>query len=354
MLVGIEGIVFTAPGVVELRDDLELPELGPGDIEIITTASGVSPGTEKNRLFGGNWAVGYPSVSGYQQVGLVGRIGRGVLAPKAGQRVYAHDWGHPFVGQTARPGAHAAARIGPADDVAAGLESADELVEVDEVDSFGRVRRDRYITILPDDIPDAEAAFLSLSSIGLHASGRGTVGVGSRCLVLGLGLLGLFAGQGAVARGGTAIGVDRIPLRLEKAVEVGFESVLDFSRDTYWRDLAGLGPFDVVFETTGNNDLIDEVMSRGLIKRSGRFVMVGGRWKVSYDFSLAHLYEVSMVQTEHHSYDEVQQVIRLRRSGRWKINPLLTHFVRPTQAKQVWDMILNDENSLGVVFEWGT
>ena len=72
---GIEGIVFTAPGVVELRDDLELPELGPGDIEIITKASGVSPGTEKNRLFGGNWAVGYPSVSGYQQVGLVGRVG---------------------------------------------------------------------------------------------------------------------------------------------------------------------------------------------------------------------------------------------------------------------------------------
>ena len=349
---GIEGIVFTAPGVVELRDDLELPELGPGDIEIITKASGVSPGTEKNRLFGGNWAVGYPSVSGYQQVGLVGRVGRDVLGAKAGQRVYAHDWGHPFVGQTARPGAHAAARIGPADDVVPGSIAADELVEVDEVDSFGRVRRDRYITVLPDDLPDAEAAFLSLSSIGLHASGRGEVGVGSRCLVLGLGLLGLFAGQGAVVRGGSAIGVDRIPLRLEKAMEVGFESVLDFSRDTYWKDLAGLGPFDVVIETTGNNELIDEVMTRGLIKRGGRFVMVGGRWKVSYDFSLAHLYEVSMVQTEHHTYDEVQQVIQLRKAGRWKIDTLLTHFVRPSDAKRVWDMILNNENSLGVVFEW--
>ena len=99
------------------------------------------------------------------------------------------------------------------------------------VDSLGRVRRDRYVTVLPDDIPDAEAAFLSLSSIGLHASGRGEVGVGSRCLVLGLGLLGLFAGQGAVVRGGTAVGVDRISLRLDKAVEVGFEAVLDFSRD---------------------------------------------------------------------------------------------------------------------------
>lgn len=349
---GIEGIVFTSPGVVELRDDLELPELGPGDIEVITRASGVSPGTEKNRLFGGNWAVGYPSVSGYQQVGLVGRIGQDVLSPKTGQRVYTHDWGHPFVGQTARPGAHAAVRIGPADDVSPVARVEEESVSVDEVDSLGRVRRDRYVTVLPDDIPDAEAAFLSLSSIGLHASGRGAVGVGSRCLVLGLGLLGMFAGQGAVVRGGTAIGVDRIPLRLDKAREVGFESVLDFSRDSYWRDLANLGPFDVVMETTGNNDLIDQVMSRGLIRRGGRFVMVGGRWKVSYDFSLAHLYEVSMVQTEHHTYDEIQQVIRLRRDGRWKISALLTHFVRTHQAKQVWDMILNGEDSLGVVFEW--
>ncbi len=350
----VEGIVFTAPGVVELRDDLELPELGPGDIEIRTLASGVSPGTEKNRLFEGNWAVGYPSVSGYQQVGLVGRVGSEVLAPKSGQRVYAHDWGHPFVGHTARPGAHAAARIGPADDVVPGLRAEEECVEVDEVDSIGRVRRDRYITVLPEDIPDGEAAFLSLSSIGLHASGRGDIGVGSRCLVLGLGLLGLFAGQGAVVRGGTAIGVDRIPLRLEKALEVGFESVLDFSRDSYWGELSSMGPFDVVMETTGNNDLIDEVMSRGLISRGGRFVMVGGRWKVSYDFSLAHLYEVSMVQTEHHTYEEVQQVIELRRTGRWKIGPLLTHFVRPDQVKQVWDMILNREDSLGIVFEWGT
>ena len=44
MVMSIAGIVFAAPGVVELRNDLELPELGPGDIEIITTASGVSPG----------------------------------------------------------------------------------------------------------------------------------------------------------------------------------------------------------------------------------------------------------------------------------------------------------------------
>ena len=349
---GIEGIVFTAPGVVELRDDLELPELGPGDIEIITKASGVSPGTEKNRLFGGNWAVGYPSVSGYQQVGQVGRVGNGVIGPNTGQRVYAHDWGHPFVGQTARPGAHAAARIGPADDILPGTRPADEQVDVDQVDSFGRIRRDRYVTVLPDDISDGEAAFLSLSSIGLHASGRGQIGVGGRCLVLGLGLLGLFSGQGTVVRGGTSVGVDKIPLRLDKAMEVGFESVLDFSRETYWDDLAGLGPFDVVIETTGNNELIDEVMTRRLIKRGGRFVMVGGRWKVSYDFSLAHLYEVSMVQTEHHTYDEVQQVIQLRRVGRWKIGPLLTHFVRPSDAKRVWDMILNNENSLGVVFEW--
>ena len=114
---------------------------------------------------------------------------------------------------------------------------------MDQVDSFGRITRDRYVTVLPDDISDGEAAFLSLSSIGLHASGRGQIGVGGRCLVLGLGLLGLFSGQGAVVRGGSSIGVDRIPLRLEKAMEVGFESVLDFSRDTYWKDLAGLGSF---------------------------------------------------------------------------------------------------------------
>ncbi len=345
----VTGIVFTAPGVVEVWRNLQLPQLGPTDVEIITTMSGVSPGTEKNRLLGGNYSLGFPSVAGYQQVGQVGRVGSAVIGLKPGQRVYAHDWGHPFVGQTARPGAHVSTRIGPADDIAFG---AGRVEEANEFDSLGRVGRRRNLTALPDDLPDQEAAFLSLASIGLHAAGRGGADLGVRTLVLGLGLIGIFAGQGALVRGSAVVGVDRVPLRLAKAKEVGFEAVLDVSQTGYWEGLARAGPFDLVIETTGNNELIDEIMRRRLIARGGRFVIVGGRWQVSYDFNSAHLLEVSMVHSEHHTQTELEEVIRLRRAGRWQIAPLITHVVLPGEAPQVWDMILHKEDWLGVVFDW--
>lgn len=322
----MRAIVFAARGQVELWDTLALPALGDEEVEVRTLRSGVTAGTEKNLLLGGNYAAGYPCIPGYQQVGRVSRAGPGVRDLAVGQRVYAHFWGRSPAGIVGEGGAHVASRVGPASG---------------------------NLLPLPDDLPDEEAALLSVASIGLHAVRRAGVGLGQRVLVLGLGIIGQFAAQAARALGGRAVGVDRVPLRLDLAARLGCEATIDGRADDAWDRLALAGPFDAVIETTGLNDLVGAVLERRLLIPRGALVMVGGRFTVEYPFNLAQRLEAAILHTSHHTNQETAEVIRLRRAGLWHIAPLITHRVRPDQAPEVWRMILADDPSwLGIVYDW--
>ena len=138
----VRAIVFPAANEVELREDLAEPLLGPGDIAVRTTFSGLSVGTERNFLTGGSYGLGFPQLAGYQLAGVVTDVSSDVTTMGPGDRVFAHlFWNRPFPGETfAWLGAHASLHTGPA---------------------TGPIHR------LPDDVADDEASLLSIASIGL-------------------------------------------------------------------------------------------------------------------------------------------------------------------------------------------
>lgn len=323
----LKAIVFPAKGHVTLWDELSLPELGPGDLEVRTTYSGVTAGTEKNLLTGGNYSPGFPVLPGYQQVGRIGRIGPAVVDWQVGQRVYAHFWGHPFIGPAHHGiGAHVAARVGPAGG---------------------------NLIALPEEISDDEAALLSVASIGLHAVRRAGVGLGQRVLIFGLGIIGQFAAQAVRALGGRAIGVDPVAARLAWARQLGCEQTFDHGTPEVWEQLAAAGPFDAVIETTGLNDLVDAVLERALLVPRGSIVLVGGRFRVEYDFNRAQRLEAAILHTTHHENADSLEVIRLLQAGLWQIAPLITHRFRPEEAPDAWRLILGERPEwLGIVFDW--
>ncbi len=328
----MRAIVFSAKGVVEVCDDVELPPLGPDEIELRTTCSGVSPGTEMNQLTDGNFSWGFPHIPGYQQAGWVARVGAEVEGWSVGQRAFTHIWGNPPFWKKAptrrfpRPGSHAEARIGSAKD---------------------------NIIRLPDAMPDEEAAFLSVSSIGLHCVRRAEVAQGHKVLVLGLGLIGQFACQAVRIEGATVYGLDRVPLRLEKARAISCEAVFDGSQRGFWAAVEHAGPFDVVVDTAGASALVGEVFTPKRLAHRGKVVLVAGRFTVEYPFTAAQWCEAAVLHTGHHTNEEMAEIVHLWEVGRWKIAPFITHRFAVNDAPTAWQMIQAGAGDwIGIVFMW--
>ena len=80
-------VVFVAPEKVEIQN-IELPEIGPGEIGIKTLCSGISAGTELWLLKGSYSGVEFPTIPGYQKVGVVDCIGSGVENYNEGDMVF--------------------------------------------------------------------------------------------------------------------------------------------------------------------------------------------------------------------------------------------------------------------------
>lgn len=88
---------------------------------------------------------------------------------------------------------------------------------------------------LPDAVSFEEGAFTNLLGTALWATRRSGIQFGSHIAVVGLGIVGQLICQIAELSGAHAIGIDRVAMRKEKALELGAESVADFTPD----DVAG-------------------------------------------------------------------------------------------------------------------
>ncbi|HST89488.1 MAG TPA: zinc-binding alcohol dehydrogenase [Ktedonobacterales bacterium] len=88
-------LLLTGPLRLEWVDE-ELPEPGPGQALIATTAGAVSVGTELPEYLGTarhSAPPRYPRMTGYESVGVVVAVGAGVTRPRVGERVFGF-YGH--------------------------------------------------------------------------------------------------------------------------------------------------------------------------------------------------------------------------------------------------------------------
>jgi len=337
----MKGIIFAEKEKVVVSDGLSMPKVENGDILTKTLVSGVTIGTELNFLTGGCYSQPWPVLPGYQNVGRVMEAYSQSSPIKVGQRVYSHYWYRPveFIYSGKKyvkdAGAHLEFRGGPP--------VHPNLIP------------------LPDDISNEEASLLSVVCIGIHGARRSGASIGKKVLILGLGLIGQFASQAARALGACCHGFDKIELRLEKAKELACEMVFDGKDPDVWEKIGKEAPYDIIIETTGNNNLLDcalknvagERNEEGEMVRQGVIYLMGGRDKVEYTNMLAHPKETILMHSSHHTRKEVFEALRLKRLGIIKISPLITHHFSPDEAPEVYKRLLaGDPKIIGVVFKW--
>jgi 2-desacetyl-2-hydroxyethyl bacteriochlorophyllide A dehydrogenase len=277
-----------------------------------TLYSGVTNGTERNDLLGGNYANKdefLPRGWGYQNVGRVIEIGPDVHTLKLGDVLYM---------------------------------SADHCEYVVYAENGLLVK-------LPAGIDPAEAALFGMASVAMRTCRNAEVGMGKKVLVVGSGCIGQFATQIAAGMGGRVTICDVDERRLELARQIGAaENVINSSR---WDEQILPSNYDSVMDFAGVPGMEDKLIAA--VKSRGKLMFIAGRSQVSYTFNLGQGHEIDIRQNSHFDNDDLANLCRLVGRGIVKVKPLIWEIAPAEQAKHIYDTLRDQPAKLlGTVFQW--
>ncbi len=252
-----------------------------------------------------------PMALGYSSAGTIVALGEGMEGFKIGQRVACAGGGYAV---------HAEYNVVPRN----------------------------LLTPLPDSVDFESAAFTTLGAIALHGFRLAEPQIGENVAVIGMGLLGLLAGQIAAAAGCRLFGIDTNPERVALASSLGLSACLrDQAVDTAQAFTANRG-FDVVLicaDTSSN----DPVELAAVIARDRARIVATGAVGLSIPRKIYYEKELSFINSRSYgpgrydpSYEEnggdypigyvrwtegrnFQAVVDLMASGKLKVAPLVSH-----------------------------
>lgn len=290
------------------------PPIGPRDVRCQTLYTGVTNGTDANRLMGGNYApldAELPSPWGYQNVGRVVEIGRDVSKLKVDDLVFM---------------------------------SADHVDQV-------VIAEDGLLIRLPDDIEPREAALFGMGGVAMRACRAAGARPGKRVLVVGAGCVGLIASQILSAKAADTVICDICSDRLAVARQLGAAgNVVDVSGSGWSGSIPSEG-FDAVIDFAGAKGSEDSLIAA--LRPLGCVVLIAGRSRVEYTFNLGQRREVTVRQTSHFDRDDLGSLCELVRRRAVSIGALIRDVVPITQAGAVYDTLRDSPGKLlGTVFVW--
>ena len=311
----IQGLPDKRRQKVLIHDWPEPEEPTGNEVKTETIYTGITNGTERNQLIGGNYAPKDEQLptggNGYQNVGRVIEVGPDVSELQVGDVLY-------------MSAIHA------------------EYVVMAE---------DDLLIKLPDSIDRTDAALFGMTSVAMRTCRNTELKMGERVLIVGAGIIGQVAAQIAAVMGARVTLCDINPNRLEIAREIGAaETVLDVSGDGWEKGVAD-GTFDAVIDFAGVPGMEDQFISA--VRQHGRVIFIAGRGKVTYTFNLGQGREIQLKQNSHFDRDDLENLCRLVDRGLVKIAPLIRDVVSVSEAKRIYDTLRdNPTELLGTVFVW--
>lgn len=325
-------IVFEAIGKAVVKP-FEVPQPGPGEVLLENDYTVISAGTERANLMNlPNTSGGFPYYPGYCGIGRVIAVGDGVENAQIGDRVLADSSGHR---------SHAIQK-------AAGL------------------------TVVKDDrIESLDAAFVVIAAMGLQGVRKLRLEVGESAMVIGLGLLGMFATQCAAINGAIPVIVsDFDGKRRELALSLGADHA--FSPDEKdlperIRELTYGKGADAMVEVTGAAVALQQALT--YVAWGGRISLLGCTRisDATIDFyQYVHRRGVSLigahtfVRPRVDSYpgywtkqDDYRALLALIAAKRLQVRPIISEIVSPERAPAVYTRLAEEKHPpLGIVFDW--
>ena len=326
-------IIFTEAHKAALLER-ELKELAADEVLVDTEYTVVSGGTERANLMGMSNAGGnkFPKALGYCGIGRVMEIGSAVTGVAVGDRVLIYH------------GKHAKYNIRPEKDVT---------------------------KVWDESIPSLDAAFVVIATMGLGGVRKLELELGESAMVMGLGLLGIFAVQFCRLNGANpVIAADLNPARRELALQLGADYAFDPSAPDFAEQVKavtkGKGVRAIV-EVTGVSAAMKQALECAAYM--GRISLLGctrvSDCAVDYYRQVhrpgvkligAHNFVRPKVESYPHHWthqDDCNAILDMISTGRVQVAPIVSRVASPTEAPAIYDQLCDDPTfPIGTVFDW--
>jgi S-(hydroxymethyl)glutathione dehydrogenase / alcohol dehydrogenase len=324
---------------LEIRDDIELVDVGPGEVKVKIESTGVCHSDLS--VLNGTIPQPPPAVLGHEGAGIVAEVGDGVTGVSVGDHVIV-AWSPPcghcaFCVGRKQPNLcsniqmvmggtpHFRLDGGPVFGMAGAGTFAEEMIIPQE----GVVK-------IADDVPLEIASLVGcgvMTGVGA-AINTAKVTPGSSVVVFGCGGVGISAIQGArVAGAAEIVAVDLVDAKLEDAQRFGATHACKPDElDTLKRDLTGGDGFDYAFEAIGLPTTMRAAYDA--IRRGGTAVIVGvGKLDEFVQFSAFELFysEKTLVGSYYGSADvrsDFDTMLRLWKSGRLDLEGMISRRIK--------------------------
>lgn len=317
--------------------DVEKKAPAPGEVCVKMLYTAVSAGTERANVIGDPNVAGgrgielpWPRVSGYSGSGIVESVGEGVEEFKPGDRVATY-WG--------------------------------------KHQEFNTLPKAQVIKIENENVSMQDAAFTFITTFALAAIRKTRLEIGESCMVVGLGLLGLFAVQYAKIGGAyPVIAVDFSEERRNLALKLGADYAFDPSDEKMPEKIKALtdGGANSIIEVTGR----PEALNTSLLcaARFARVALLGcTRVPTTVNFyndvhfpgvTLVGAHTMARPDMESHAgwwthADDCKTSLKMLGAGRLDVHSIIHEVHSPYDAPEVYDRLSFDKNfSIGVQFDW--
>ena len=330
-------IVFTKPYTAELLE-VECPPPTENQVTVHLAFSAISSGTEKANFIGARNATNmaeddapvFPRTVGYSAAGTVTAVGSNVTDIAVGDRVVVF-WGKHIRDIT--------------------------------------IHRSKVMKI-PDGVSFEEAALAFIATFPLAAVRKCHLELGESALVMGLGILGLFAVEELRAGGAhPIIAVDPVAERRALALKVGADYALDPTAGNFTEEVLRLsgGGTDVCIEVSGLG--IGLIQALDCMKEMGRIALLGctrsSKFEIDYygkvhgrGITLIGAHTMARPKIESSAglwtdEDDLKTVLRLIKGKRLNFKDMICEIHSPAEAQEVYMRLATEKNfPIGVLFDW--
>ncbi|KKR03975.1 MAG: Oxidoreductase domain protein [Candidatus Uhrbacteria bacterium GW2011_GWF2_39_13] len=326
-------------------EDADKPQISENQFLVKTLFTGISAGTELMWYKGTNPGLisgrcAYPAQVGYEHVGEVVEIGKSIDKTLLEQKIFS-------------------------------LSPHQEYVVMDS---------DKDYCVLPERIRPEECLCTSLTATALHTVHRSGISIGDSVAIVGLGVLGQLIGQVAKSAGASrVIGIDLVDSKLEKALELGFDNVINPKKielDKAVNSITGSYGVDIAIEAAGNSAAVQSACE--VCRKSGKVTVAGFQSKpfqISGEIFWSKELTIKAVRAAgplwatknklNHVRDDLYEYIRwdchenfkeafrLVAVGKVKGASLITHKFKIDDIEKAYKMIdSGKEEFLHVILEW--
>lgn len=330
-------IAFVAAGKAVLEEHELETNLSSGQLLLQTDCTLISSGTERDNLMGEDnlgkpGPARFPRYLGYSAVAKVMALADDVRGFAVGDRVAVYHSQH-------------AQYL---------VKHCQDLVRIED-----------------ETLPSAEAVFCVVAAMGLQGLRKVRLELGESCLVMGQGLLGVFALQCARLSGAVPLlAMDFVPERRARACEFGADAAWspdDPALADALRQLTDGRGVNTVIEVTGSPSAVKQGLK--LMAPQGRIALVGCSRTPTKEidfYNEVHRPGISIigahnfVRPKNESYpahwtmrDDMKLLLKLFASGRLQVSPLLQPLASPHDAPAVFTRLAErDPTVMGTVFDW--